>query len=234
MEGELLSALDELRRYKTRYRQLKIFVVEQKEKHEQKEKEMEKLMSNVKKQILEANRMEESLEKSLKEKQITCEIMEAEIVHLRKELDAKLIQTRYENSSKILDKIITTQRDSSNKNGIGYSQEENQVNSKSYSSSLLSTFKKKDEEKTSNDMNYGGLLPPIKKEYKTTPKKVYQNRYPHIFFGYFFACSNFIHKAMNYRAYRREILRVKNYNLKNKQTVNQFKSKNYNSFAPLQ
>jgi hypothetical protein len=151
MEGELLSALDELRRYKTRYRQLKSFVVEQKEKHEHKEKEMEKLMRNLKNQILEANRMEESLEKSLKEKQITCERMEAEIVHLRKELDAKLIQTRYENSSKILDKIITTQRDSSNKNGVGYSQEENQVNSKSYAVSLLSTFKKKDEEKTSND-----------------------------------------------------------------------------------
>ena len=67
--------------------------------------------------------MEESLEKSLKEKQLTCEIMEVELVHLRKELDAKLIQTRYENSSKVLDMIITTQREPSNKNGIGYSQE---------------------------------------------------------------------------------------------------------------
>jgi hypothetical protein len=34
MEEELLSALDELRRYKKRYKQLKIFVVEQKQKHE--------------------------------------------------------------------------------------------------------------------------------------------------------------------------------------------------------
>jgi len=68
--------------------------------------------------------------------------MEVELVHLRKELDAKFIQTRYENSSKILDEIITTQRDPSNKNGIGYSQEENQVSSKSYAASLLSTFKK--------------------------------------------------------------------------------------------
>jgi hypothetical protein len=48
MEEEILSALDELRRYKTRYRHLKRFVVEQKEKHEQKEKEMEKLMRNPK------------------------------------------------------------------------------------------------------------------------------------------------------------------------------------------
>jgi hypothetical protein len=76
---------------------------------------MEKIMSHLKNQILEENRMEESLEKSLKEKQITYERLEAELVHLRKELDGKIIQTRYENSSKILDKIITTQRDSSKK-----------------------------------------------------------------------------------------------------------------------
>ena len=49
--------------------------------------------------------------------------METELVHLRKDLDAKFIQTIYENSSKILDEIITTQRDPSNKNGIGYSKE---------------------------------------------------------------------------------------------------------------
>ena len=48
------------------------------------------------------------MEKSLKEKQLTYEILEEEFVHLRKELDAKLIQTRYENSSKVLDEIITT------------------------------------------------------------------------------------------------------------------------------
>jgi len=58
--------LDELRRYKNRYRQLQSFVVEQKEKHEQKEREMEKIMRNMKIQILEANRMEENLHKSLK------------------------------------------------------------------------------------------------------------------------------------------------------------------------
>jgi hypothetical protein len=124
---------------------------------------MEKLTRNLKNQILEANRMEESMEKSLKKKQIACERMEAKLVHLREEIDAKLIQTRYENSSKILDKIITTQRDSQNKNGVGYSQEENQANSKSYAIALLSTFKKKDEEKTSNDKNSRRLPPPIKK-----------------------------------------------------------------------
>jgi hypothetical protein len=39
---------------------------------------------------------------------------------------------------------------------------------------------------------------------------------------------------MNCRAYGRKNLRVKNYNLKDNQTVNQVKRRNYNSFAPLQ
>ena len=79
-------------------------------------------MRNLKHQIQEENRIEERLEKYLKEKQLICERMEAELVHLRKDLDAKFIQTRYENSSKILHEIIITQRYLSNKNEIGYSQ----------------------------------------------------------------------------------------------------------------
>jgi hypothetical protein len=39
---------------------------------------------------------------------------------------------------------------------------------------------------------------------------------------------------MNCRAYRRKNLKVKNYNLKDNQAVNQVKRRNYNSFAPLQ
>ena len=93
-----------LKRYKNKSRQLKSFLVEQQEEHEQKEKEMNKIMSNLKHQIQDANRIEEMLEKYLKEKQLICERMEVELVHLREELDAKFIQTRYENSSKILDK----------------------------------------------------------------------------------------------------------------------------------
>ena len=42
------------------------FLVEQQEEHEQKEKEMKKIMSNLKHQIQDANRIEERLEKYLK------------------------------------------------------------------------------------------------------------------------------------------------------------------------
>jgi hypothetical protein len=171
---------------------------------------MEKIMSNLRKQILEENKIEENLEKSLKEKQITCERMEAEIVHLKKELDAKIIQTKFENSSKILDKIITAQRDPENKNGIGYSQKESHVNSKSYADALRSTFKKKNEEKTSNDKSSKKLPSLNRKEGKTIPKKLYQNRYPRIFLGYCYACYNFGHEAINCRAYKKKNLKVKN------------------------
>ena len=81
------------------------------------------------------------LEESLREKQSICERMEEESIHLRIGLDTKFVQKKYENSSKILHEIITTQRNSSNKNGIGYSQEEYQVGPKSYAVALLSTFK---------------------------------------------------------------------------------------------
>jgi hypothetical protein len=167
-------------------------------------------MSNLRKQMLEANKIEENLEKSLKEKQITCERMEAEIVHLKKELNAKIIQTKFENSSKILDKIITAQRDPENKNGIGYSQKESHVNSKSYADALRSTFKKKNEEKTSNDKSSKKLPSLNRKEGKTIPKKLYQNRYPRIFLGYCYACYNFGHEAINCRAYKKKNLKVKN------------------------
>ena len=114
---------------------------------------------------------------------------------------------------------LKPQRDPSNKNGIGYSQEENQVSSKSYAAALLSTFKKKEEEKTSKGQNSRRLVPAIKKEFKTTPKNVNQNRYPHIFLGYCFACFNFGHKVMICRAYERESLKVKNYNLKDNNII---------------
>ena len=125
-----------------------------------------------------------------------------------------MIQTRYENRSKILDEIITIQRDPSNKNGIGYSQEENQVSSNSYATDLLSTFKRKEEEKTRNAQNSRRSFPLIKKGFKKIPNKVYQNKYPHIFLGYCFACSNFGYKAMNCRAYEKKSLKFKNCNLK--------------------
>jgi hypothetical protein len=160
--------------------------------------------------------------------------MEEEIVHMKNKLDTKIIQTKSENSSKILDKIITAQRDLENKNGIGYSKKEIHVNSKSYADALSSTFKKNNEEKTSNDKSSKKLPPLIRKEGKIIPKKLYQKRYPHIFLGYCYACSNFGHKSINCREYKKKNLKVKNYIHKDKQVAKPVRGRNYNPFAPLQ
>ena len=45
---------------------------------------MEKIMSNLKDKILEASKIDESLEKSLKEKQMTYERFESKLALLRK------------------------------------------------------------------------------------------------------------------------------------------------------
>jgi len=47
MEGELLSALSELRKYKFRYRELKSLTVEQKKKHEQQVEEMREVINTL-------------------------------------------------------------------------------------------------------------------------------------------------------------------------------------------
>ena len=57
MEAELLSALSELKKYKNKYRRLKNFVIEQRERQEQEEKEIDSLIS----ELEEAKRTEEEL-----------------------------------------------------------------------------------------------------------------------------------------------------------------------------
>ena len=63
-----MSALNELKRYINKYKQLKNFVIEQREKQEHEEKEIDSLISEIRSQIMETNKREECLEELLKEK----------------------------------------------------------------------------------------------------------------------------------------------------------------------
>ena len=56
MEEELPSSLNELKRYINKYRKLKSFVVEQKGKQEQKQKEIENIMSELRNQLTKAKK----------------------------------------------------------------------------------------------------------------------------------------------------------------------------------
>ena len=49
--------------------------------------------------------------------------LEQDIMHLRKKLDEESIKSRYENSSRTLDGILSVQRPSSDKFGLGFDKE---------------------------------------------------------------------------------------------------------------
>ena len=117
MEGELLSALSELRKYKFRYRELKSLIVEHKMKYEQQIEEMSKVINTLEEQIREAGRAEESLKKTLDEKQKTCDKLEADLAFLLKKIETKNVQEQYVNNSILLDKILNEQRDPNDKRG---------------------------------------------------------------------------------------------------------------------
>ena len=180
------------------------------------------------------------------QKQKICEKLEADLALLLKKTETKSVQNQYVNSSKLLDKIINEQRDPSNKTGLGYSLGAGQKKMKTYADALCNTFvkeekktnvdlnsrrsllSKEDETKPSTEQNSRMRSPLVKKAYQ--PRNDYQNKPPHIFLGYFYACSNFGHKAINCRAYKKKKLTTRNY----KNTPVQTRDINYNPFSPLQ
>ena len=82
---------------------------------------MKEIINKLEEKILEAGRTEECMRRSLNEKHETCEKIEAYLALLLEKTDTQPVQDQYENSSKLLDKIISAQRDPSNKSGIGCS-----------------------------------------------------------------------------------------------------------------
>jgi hypothetical protein len=79
--------------------------------------------------------------------------IEAEILFLKRELEKRNNQSRFENNSRNLDVIINSQRSSRNNSRLGYDQnnsnkgsnstsQETDKNPKSYAASLESSFKK--------------------------------------------------------------------------------------------
>ena len=157
MEAELLSTLDELKRYRNKYRQLKNFVIEQKKKQGQEEKEIDSLISELRNQIMEAMKKEECLGELIKEKQQNCEQLEVEMVQLRDELKSKRVQDKFENNSTVLDNILKIQRKPSSKEVLGYEQKGNngfpniiKNHPKSHVEALLEKSMKKGERTSTN------------------------------------------------------------------------------------
>ena len=84
------------------------------------------MITNLKVQIKEDKRIEEALKEQLEEKDRIFGNLEAEIVALRKDVQKKNMQ----NSSKVLDDIISSQKSHLDKSRLGYNQTEKGSSSK--------------------------------------------------------------------------------------------------------
>jgi hypothetical protein len=115
MEVELVNALSELKRYRNKYRQLKNFVIEKREKQEQEEKENDSLIN----ELEEAKRTEEELKDLLDEKEKSCQNLEIEMVDLKRKFEANNnVHDRIKNNSIILVKFLDSQKSPFDKTGI--------------------------------------------------------------------------------------------------------------------
>ena len=87
---------------------------------EEKNKDAEIMIDNSKNQVLEIKRTENSLEQQLKKKIQESARLEKDIMHLIKKLDEESIKSKFENSSRNLDEILSVQRPSSDKSRLGF------------------------------------------------------------------------------------------------------------------
>ena len=124
MEAELLSALSELKKYKNKYNRLKNFVIEQRERQELEEKEIDSLIS----ELEEIKRIEAELKERLDEKEKSCQKLEIEMVDLKRKVEVENnVHDGIKNSSIILDKIPDSPKFPFDKNGIGYKRKKNKL-----------------------------------------------------------------------------------------------------------
>jgi hypothetical protein len=244
-----------LRKYKRKNKSLKEQLLDYKEEQKSREEEVsksikkiEQIIVDLKTQLQEAKRIEEVLSKQLNDKEKNCEKLEVEIVLLRRKLEKGTNLSKLESSSKILDDILNSQRPSSNKAGLGYDHKETNKGSKygiqksdknprTYAASLQSSFKREENQiKTDSNQQISALSPKIN-EYRrnTTPRRTPPKRYQQLFLGYCFSCHNFGHKALDCKAYRKNYHKsVQGYGHKNNKSSRNQRSRNYNSFSPLQ
>ena len=75
--------------------------------------------------ILDSKRIEEHLNLQLKRRIQEYDKLEEEIMQFKKKLDEGSIKSKFENNSRILDGILSSQRPSSDRSGLGFVKEKN-------------------------------------------------------------------------------------------------------------
>jgi hypothetical protein len=221
MEGELISALEEIDRLRIKNRKQRQLLIQ----FEKDRKEPDEDLVLLKVELEEAKKIEEILKQQLSEKKTRCESLEQEVVKTRKEMEK--FQALYnQNLSSIkasegLATILNQQRNPKLKTGLGY--EEGSSSGKPGNEEPIKFVKS-----TTNDNNKPAETkednqpPRTSKEKGARIESVEQrnnalsaerrhqqernrfaqrrqpfSRYKEFFYGYCFYCSNFGHKAVN-------------------------------------
>jgi hypothetical protein len=213
LEGELISALEEIDRLRSKNRKLKQLLTQ----FEKDSKKPDEDFALLKVELEEAKKIEDILKQQLSEKKLRCEALEEEIVKTRKEME-KFKGLYHQNlpsikASEELTSILNQQRNSKLKAGLGY---EEGSSSDHPSNTESIKFVKSSNIDNSHSVETKKENQPSRWNERKNPRtefvdqKVYRHernrppqrrqtfsRYKNFFYGYCFFCSNFGHKAIN-------------------------------------
>jgi hypothetical protein len=144
-------------------------------------------------------------------KKKVCEKLEDEIKRLKSEIEKENKGSKYGNSSKILDEILSSQRSPNNKTSFGYTQDSNSTSQGSIKitincvDSLKGSSRKEDNKakmiplKTVPHKHKSTFPTKVKNDKKNTiTRRNPPNKY--LFIGYYYSCNNFGHKAVHCKA----------------------------------
>jgi hypothetical protein len=221
LEGELISALEEIDRLRLKKRKKKQLLIQ----FEKGSKKPDEDFALLKVELEEAKKIEDILKQQLSEKKARCETLEEEVVKTRKELE-KFQALYHQNLSSIkasegLATILNQQRNPKLKTGLGYEegsssgQPSNKESIKFVKSTTNDNNKpaetKEDNQPPRRSKGKGARTESVDQRNNTPsaqgnhqhgrnrPAQRRQpfSRYKDFFYGYCFYCSNFGHKAVN-------------------------------------
>ena len=170
----------------------------------------------MKSQILKDKRIEEVILKQLNDREQVCENLESKIEMLKGELEKEKKGSKFENSSKILDEIISSRRSPINKTGLGYTQDSTSTSQGSierpigYADPLKIPLRREYNKERMMPLetvpNKQKLASPTKEKddrNNTITRRNPSNISQYIFLGYCYSCNNFGHEVVHCKAYRR-------------------------------
>jgi hypothetical protein len=221
MEGELISALEEIDRLRIKNRKQKQLLIQ----FEKDSKQPDEDFALLKVELEEAKKIEDILKQQLSEKKARCKALEEEVVKTRKELE-KFQALYHQNLSSIkasegLATILNQQRNPKLKTGLGYEegsssgQPRNKEPIKFVKSTTNDNNKpaetKEDNQPPRRSKEKGARTESVEQRNNALPaqgnhqhgrnrpaqRRQPFSRYQGFFYGYCFFCSNFGHKVVN-------------------------------------